>query len=282
MDSIMNIKNQKFVYSIIGDIKKSSTSFDKLNYSWINIGSYAINSQKINSDIDLLFVYEGDGEIERSKKMYKHIEVSVCSVPTSKIIQDGEERYYGGYFSAKCLNPYHIFDFNKTIVDEILTASGKFMGKFAGYIGNQTGKDTFTSEELTSHVFIFFISLHAGYIAYFLDYFVSPEFNNIWDNLTTKITKSLLLSKSIKKVGLNLYQYLDFYKSYETFHFERLITSARHWTYGSYVHNSNYRFQDDYYQNSKNKMTKSDPKGQHLNELRQFFGKISGLDRIIY
>jgi predicted nucleotidyltransferase len=175
MKRMINDQNKEFILKVIEEIKKGNSLYRDIDSTWVLIGSYVINQNTEQSDIDLLFIHQND-KFNRFKGAILGKQVSVCSVPISYLRQDGEERRYGGYFSGKCLNPFEVFYENELIVNEIYKATGLFIGKLAGYIATQQNKERFCAEEITAHVFSAYISLHAGYISYFLSYFIAPNF----------------------------------------------------------------------------------------------------------
>lgn len=277
---MVNDQNKEFILKVIEEIKNEDPMYRDTDSTWVLIGSYAINQNTEQSDIDLLFIHLKDN-FKRFKKTILGKQVSVCSVPISYLLQDGEERRYGGYFSAKCLNPFEVFYENELIVNEIYKAAGLFIGKLAGYIAKQQNKETFSADEITAHVFSAYISLHAGYISYFLSYFIAPNFKDIWENLVEKTVFALKASKIIDDEDGN-YRYKESYRTYEEYHYERLKVGSYHWSFGSVVHDNNPEFPQWYYENAESKLKTIDPQGLEVERLKKFISERLSYNKIIY
>jgi predicted nucleotidyltransferase len=282
MSRIINSKNKKIILDVIKLIKKEDCLFQEKKSTWVLIGSYVINQETEDSDIDLLFIHSNT-KFLRFKKEFLGINVSVCAVPLKFLKEDGEKRKYGGYFSAKCLNPFEIFYEDTNIVEEIYKSAGSFIGKLAGYIALQQDKDSFTADEVTAQVFSAYISLHSGYISYFLSYFTSPIFEAIWAELKEKTMKSLTKASVIQQTeDTNRYIYIKTYESFEEYHNKRLEASSFHWSFGSIVHNSDPDFPYWYYKNAETKINSLDPEGSELERLKMFISEKLSSRRIIY
>ena len=282
MSRIINNKNKKIILDVIDLVRGKDQVFLEEKSSWVLIGSYVINQETKDSDIDLLFIHSNK-KFFRFKQDIMGIKVSVCAVPIKYLKDDGNKRKYGGYFSAKCLNPFELFRKDIAIEEQIYKSAGQFIGELAGYIALQQDQEFFTPDEITAQVFSAYISLHSRYISYFLSYFSSPNFEIIWESLKEKTMKSLTKSSIIQKVkDIDKYKYLKAYKNFEEYHNKRLETSSYHWSFGSVVHNSDPNFPYWYYKNAEEKMKDIDPDGWKLDSLKMFLSEKLSSKRIIY
>jgi hypothetical protein len=279
----MNSNNQKFIRSIIEEIRKEDPSYEShRHFSWVVIGGYATNSQNPSSDLDLLYFYEGNGVFSRFKKVINGIEVSLCTAPAAMLETDGSERRFGGYFSAKCLNPHHFFNPDSYIINRVFKSAGEFMAPLASYPASLTGKKTFSAEELAALMIVVFSSMRSGYFSYFLSYFVLDNFIEIWRQLADDTARAFLASGVITNSDRNRYSFIasKSLKNFKDYHLKRLEADSRHWSFASYTHSGDYTFQDTFYDNARNKTRRLDSDGTKSANAEKFLCEISGLDSI--
>lgn len=280
MNTVISQENISFVKEVIDLINIEHPSYAGIDHTWVLIGSYAINEQKNKSDMDLLCFHER-GEFERLKVKIRNVDVSICFTPITYLLRDGKYREYGGYFSAKCLNPTYFLNESHKYIKDIYSAGGEFIGEFAGYIASEQSIEDFTPNQIAAHAYLAFISLHPGYESYFLSYFISRKFDDIWKDLVNKVVKSFLTANIIK-VDNNKYKYLKFYSDFREYNNQRLYASGNHWAFGSIAHNNDHRFLKWYFDNAADKMNQIDRDGSKLNEMHDFFRNIIGSYEIIY
>ncbi len=149
----------------------------------------------------------------------------------------------------------------------------------AGYLSKLTKLELFTASQITSLVFIAYLSTDPSFDSYFLNYFTSPNFNNIWIALCESTIRMLEISEVIIR-SERKYVFIEKYSDYKSFHSERMKISARHWSYAAICHGGDRKFQDIIFNKAAKKMSKLDPSGKKYSDMVTFLKQESGLPEI--
>jgi len=199
--------------------------------------------------------------------VYYYHPIHFTAINMNTLKDDGEDRLYGSYFSGKVINP-HIFLYGNKKMEKIaLSHAGKFIAPLAGFLSGLTKSKSLTASQVTSLVFIAYLSTAPSFDSYFLNYFVSPNFETIWTALCESTIKMLISSNTIKESN-GKYYFLEKFSDYKSFHEERMKISARHWSYGAVCHGGDCKFQDIIFTKAKEKMRRIDPSGNKFFHLR--------------
>ena len=279
MEDIISSTNLSFVKEIIKYIS------DKLEFNnfeqalWLVFGSYVINMNMSGSDLDLIAIHDIFTENKRSIYNLKDVPIHFTGINMNTLIDDGEDRLYGSYFTGKIINP-HIFLYgDDKLKNKALYHAGRFIAPLAGYLSKLSKLELFTDSQVTSLVFIAYLSTDPSFDSYFLNYFISPNFKNIWIALC-KTTVRMLKTSGAITASAGKYVFTEKYPDYKSFHSERMKISARHWSYGAVCHGGNHKFQDMIFTKAEEKMRKIDPSGKKYSDMLTFLRKESGLSEI--
>lgn len=279
MENIISPTNLSFAKATIGHIS-GKLKFNNFEQAlWLVFGSYVINMNKPDSDLDIIAIHDRFTNIKRSIYNFQEVPIHFTGINKRTLIDDGENRLYGSYFSGKIINP-HIFLYgDEKIKNTALYHAGKFIAPLAGYLGGLTDSELFTASQVTSLVFIAYLSTDPSFDSYFLNYFVSPNFKKIWIALCKTAVRMLKTSGAIT-ASAGKYVFTEKYPDYKSFHSERMKISARHWSYGAVCHGGNHKFQDMIFTKAEEKMRKIDPSGKKYSDMITFLKKESGLSEI--
>lgn len=279
MDNIISPTNLSFVKATIRYISDKLKLNNFRQIPWIVFGSYVINMNTSGSDLDIIAVHDNFTDNKRSIYDYKDVPIHFTRINMNTLKDDGKERLYGGYFSGKIINP-HIFLYgNNKLKKQALYHAGKFIAPLAGYLSELTGSKSLTASQVTSLVFIAYLSTDPSFDSYFLNYFVSPDFRNIWKSLCKLTIQMLNISGSITGIKKR-YTFAEKFPDYQTFHSERMKISARHWSYGAICHEGNHKFQDIIFTKAEKKRRIIDPTRKKYLDMVTFLKKQSGLSEI--
>jgi hypothetical protein len=279
MDNIVSDSNLSFIKESIGFIADKLDLNDYKDALWLVYGSYVINMNTSSSDLDIIAIHNSFIKNERIKYTFNEVPIHFTKINMDTIEDDGEKRLYGSYFSGKIINP-HIFLFgDEKTKNKALYHAGKFIAPLAGYLSGLTESEFFSASQVTSLVFIAYLSTDPSFDSYFLNYFVSPDFENIWEALCESTIHMLHISDSLA-ASKNKYLFKKKFQDYKSFHSERMKISARHWSYGAVCHGANYKFQDIIFFKAEEKMKEIDPSGNKYLNMVRFLRNESGLSEI--
>lgn len=279
MDRVILSKNISIIEEVTKILSNEMGTLDPKEILWLVFGSYVINTNTTESDMDIIGIHESFLNKRRYVFYHNNIPVHFNAINMGDLRDDGESRLYGGYFTGKIINP-HIFLYgnSKEIHDAVYNA-GKFIGPLAGYIGKISTDTSFSRSQITAFVFIAYLSTDPSFDSYFLSYFISQEFEKIWECLQEDTINMLIASGSIRHVG-NKYIFSDSFISYKYFHFERMRISARHWSYGAICHDNDRKFPDTIFSKANMKLKNIDPEGKKYASMLSFLKEQSGLIEI--
>ncbi|HEC64528.1 MAG TPA: hypothetical protein ENI23_04470 [bacterium] len=274
--------NKAKVLSIISHLNSSIKLEETDKNFWVLIGSYAINGQKDNSDMDLFYFSESLKHPTRLKEKINGVLVSLCMVPTSSLESDGLDRKYGGYFVGKLLHPYVLIKSNvpQAYLEKYSSA---FIIDFVGYIAkSHSHKVRFTEQELCSLVFLAFLSIHPEFDSYFMRFYLNPEFDSIWSMLSKRISRAFIRNKYVHKRKDDKYSISQGFKSHDEYRRARYLIGVRHSAFGSHFHNNDVNFQNKHIELSSGKKKELDPTGIHYSGMISFLSELSGVDSLIF
>jgi hypothetical protein len=231
---------------------------------WVNYGSFVINAQQPQSDIDFLYVHKGTGSVQRLSATFEGYPVTIYQLTERDLYRDGEEAKYGGYFAGKLLNPFVVISEDPLCTRIVMKTAGAFIGPFASCYG--TGF-SITPEQVLKDTILARLEICPWYSSYFLRYYIHLEFDLIWRQMTKVICTSLELSGHIlQNNGRYTYQQAPA----EDVISERKIASvARFWSLGSCLHGNMPDFPDFYIQKAK-QYVESQKLQAALQEMMQF------------
>jgi len=279
MDKVISKKNLSFIKKVINYLSSKLGIINPRDVLWLVYGSYVINMNNSNSDLDIIGIHPTFIERKRIVFNYKNVPIHFSAITMNDIKDDGESRLYGSYFTGKIINP-HIFLYGDSRSRrEALFHAGKFIGPLAGYLGQLTQANLYSPAQITALVFVaYFSSVGPSFDRIFLGYFISPEFGKIWKSLCKQTILMLETAEAIRRVG-NKYTFTQKFKSFESFHFERMKIAARHWSYGAICH-GDCKFPDWLFSKAEEKTKKADPSGKKYREMILFLKTQSGLKDI--
>jgi len=278
MDKVISPKNLSFIKKVINHLSPKLGIANPKEALWLIYGSYVINMNNADSDLDVIGIHPNFTEKKRMVFSYQNVAVHCSTITIKDLKDDGESRLYGSYFSGKIINP-HIFLYgNSKLKKEAISSAGKLIGPLTGYLASLTKKSLFTPSQITALVFTSYMSIGPSFDLIILGYFLSPQFKKIWKALSEQTVLMLKAGGAIKKVG-GKYRFTQKFSSYKSFHFERMKIAARHWSYGAICH-KDYKFPDWIFDKAEKKMKKADPTGEKYREMIKFLQNQSGLNSI--
>jgi hypothetical protein len=230
----MNQKNIDFVERALEcfanevSMKKSDGSF------WVCYGSFVLNQQNPESDLDLLYIHTQPTAIRRIQLSFEGYPVTIYSLNRNDFVNDGRRSNFGGYFSGKVLNPHVAFQASQKDKDMIAEVAGAFIGPFSAAMATGTDRSVLTATNLVADSVLARLHICPWYKSYFLRYFISSNFQQLWERMTEVITLSFLKSGIVSQSGDRLcYQCAP---SKEDLHKNTLSAVARFWALGSSLH----------------------------------------------
>lgn len=283
--SVMNKKNKQFVTNVIEFLTKKYPYKINNKTLWINVGSYVINGQRKDSDLDLIAVldrYESKYP-DRSKLYYQGIPISLTFTSKDNFISDGKNGYLGGYLTGKLLNPHMIFG-NICEYNDLLASAGNYIGDFSSFLHSFSKNNhlNLSPKQIVVFNFIAYLNIDPDFDSYLLSYYLNPKFRRLLRLLSVTHTKMLTLSGHIKKNKNNKYIFKnDGFESLSDFHRERMRTCARRNGFGVHCHES-YEFVNWYLTNSEHKKLYLDPKGKDSQEMFRFLKKSASFKNEIF
>lgn len=279
MNKIISAENLLFVQEAIKYISEKLGFNNYQQALWMAFGSYVINRNRPGSDLDIIAIDDFFTEGKRSVLNFQNVPIHFTGINMGQLKDDGESRLYGSYFSGKVINP-HIFLYgDKKLKQTALFQAGKFIAPLAGYLATRLKTKHLTSSQITSLVFIAYLCTDPSFDSYFLNYFISPQFKEIWAALCKSTINMLSVAGSIDHIN-GKYYFKEKFPDYKTFHCERMKISARHWSYGAVCHGSDYKFQDLIFSNAVDKMQRIDPLNNKYPDMVRFLQETSGLPEI--
>jgi hypothetical protein len=243
----MKSSNINFVSDALPHLLVETGIEDSQFSFWVCYGSFVLNQQTSESDVDLLFLHQALSRPTRVQAIYKDHPVTIYSLPFSEFVADGNQRRYGGYFSSKLLNPFVVFGGSSDQINAVAKVMGGFIGGFAATIAKEHGREIGTRDNVVADSILAYLQLCPFYRAYFLRYYISPNFSKIWDRMKVVIPDALIMARVTTMLAKDRFEYCSPFSS-EQFHLQLVSCVARFWAFGSCCHGCNNSFPDYYFQ----------------------------------
>ena len=279
MEDIVSQSNLTFIKEALEFLRNELRIDNQDSVLWVVNGSYVINRNNEDSDLDIVVVHDSFSNGKRFVYKYKDVPIHVTAITMEMLADDGKSRLYGSYFSGKIINPHILFSTDASLKTQAIYHAGKFIAPLAGYLSTLVNTKVFTESQITAFVFIAHLSFNPFFDSYFLNYFVSSDFDKLWRSLCMKTMEMLTTSESTIKEK-NFYRFKEKFSDYRSFHLERMLIATRHWSYGAVAHNCNFKFPDEMYEKGIAKIELIDPSGEQYNKMLLFLRAESGLSEV--
>lgn len=279
MENFISQENSAFIERVIAFLCPKLSLSTPADALWIVFGSYVINMNTAASDVDIIVVHDSFEESTRVAFTFEDTPIHVCTITMSTLKDDGEKRLYGAYFTGKVINP-HIFLYgNDESRRKALYHAGKFIAPLAGYLAENSQHTKLSASNITALTFVAYLSTDPSFDSYFLNYFLSPKFDELWKVLCIQTVEMLQTAGTLSSDS-DGYNFTEAFENYQKFHSERMKIAARHWSYGAVCHNSDVTFQDFIYTKAEEKMKRMDPSGEKYQKMIEFLKRESGLSEV--
>jgi hypothetical protein len=197
-------------------------------------GSFVLNQQTPESDLDLLCIHTQPTAVRRIQSSFEDHPVTIYSLNRNDFASDGRQGTFGGYFAGKVLNPHVMFLASQKDKDVVMEVGGAFIGPFAAAMAEKQEGISATSENLAADSVLARFHLCPWYRSYFLRYYISSSFQQLWVRMTETTTLSFLKAGIVTQSG-NEFRY-QHTPSEEELHESTLAAAARFWALGSSLH----------------------------------------------
>lgn len=201
---------------------------------WICYGSFILNQQTSESDLDLLYIHNRLTAARRIQSSFEGRPVTIYSLSRKDFASDGEYGIFGGYFGGKILNPHAVFLASQEDRDMVAKVGGAFIGPFAGAMAKKWGRKSATRANLVADSVFARFHLCPWYQSYFLRYYTLPIFPQLWERMEEAITSSLIKAQVVTQDG-NYSRYLHTLSD-EELHQKTIASVARFWALGCSLH----------------------------------------------
>ena len=108
MDKVILSKNTSIIEEVIKTLSNKIGFSNPKEILWLVFGSYVINMNTSESDMDIIGIHESFMNKKRYGFSHNNIPIHFNTINIGDLKDDGEGRLYGGYFTGKIINP-HIF-----------------------------------------------------------------------------------------------------------------------------------------------------------------------------
>ena len=103
MDKVILDKNLSFIERVIKELPPMVGFSNPKEILWLVFGSYVINMNTTDSDIDIIGIHDSFIGKKRRITIYQNVPIHLTAITMSDLKDDGESRLYGGYFSGKII-----------------------------------------------------------------------------------------------------------------------------------------------------------------------------------
>ncbi|OGF25853.1 hypothetical protein A2331_04655 [Candidatus Falkowbacteria bacterium RIFOXYB2_FULL_34_18] len=232
--TLMNQRNFDFVARAVAClVDEVGVKGDDENF-WICYGSFVLNQQTVESDLDLLCIHTLPTTVRRIQSSFEGYPVTIYSLNRNDFVSDGRQKIFGGYFGGKVLNPHVMFLASQKDMDVIAEVGGAFIGPFSGAMAERKGRTVATDTNLVADSVLARFHLCPWYRSYFLRYYTSSNFQQLWERMTEVMTSFFLKAGIVIQDG-NKFRY-QYTFSDEELHESTLASVARFWSLGSSLH----------------------------------------------
>lgn len=201
---------------------------------WICYGSFVLNQQTSESDLDLLCIHTLQRPVQRIQSSFEGHPVTIYSLNRNDFVSDGRQKTFGGYFGGKVLNPHVMFLASQKDRGMIAEVGGAFIGPFSAAMAARRGRSFATGANLVADSVLARFHLCPWYRSYFLRYFISTNFQQLWERMTEVTIQSFLKAGIVTQNG-NEFRY-QHTPTEEDLHESTLAVAARFWALGSSLH----------------------------------------------
>jgi len=175
---------------------------------WVCYGSFVLNQQTPESDLDLLCIHTKLTAVRRIQSSFEGHPVTIYSLNRNDFASDGDQKIFGGYFGGKILNPHVMFGTSQKDQDMMVDVGGAFIGPFASAMAKKQKRDVATGTNLAADSVLARFHLCPWYRSYFLRYYASPIFPKLWERMAEVITLSFLKAGMVAQSGTDFrYRY---------------------------------------------------------------------------
>jgi hypothetical protein len=201
---------------------------------WVCYGSFVLNQQNSESDLDLLCIHTQPTAVRRVQSSFEGYPVTIYSLNRNDFVSDGRQKTFGGYFAGKVLNPHVMFLASQEDRDMVVEVGGAFIGPFSAAVAAERGRSVATGTNLVADSALARFHICPWYRSYFLRYFISTNFQQLWEKMAEVTTLSFLKAGIVAQSNEGFcYQQTP---SKEELHKSTLSAAARFWALGSSLH----------------------------------------------
>lgn len=232
--AFMSKESSSFIAKALLRLAEEVRAEDSSRGFWVCYGSFVLNQQTPESDLDLLYIHNRPATVQRIQSFFEGRPVTVYTLSRNDFISDGKQLLFGGYFSGKALNPYSTFLASQEDEDMVAEVSGAFIGPFAARIAKALERDIATRANLVADSVLARFHLCPWYRSYFLRYYITPVFPQLWARMEEVIPSSLVKAGIVAEVG-NGFRYCCTLSDNKC-HEKVIMAVARFWALGSCLH----------------------------------------------
>lgn len=247
--AFMSRENFNFVARATAHLASEISVKGKGKGFWVCYGSFVLNQQTPESDLDLLYIHTQQTAVRRLQSSFEGYPVTIYLLSKNDFVSDGRQRTFGGYFSGKVLNPHVMFLASQKDKGMVAEVGGAFIGSFAAAMAAKQGRDIATKANIAADSVLARFQLCPWYQSYFLRYYIFPDFQRLWRRMAEIITLSFLKERIIARSG-NGFRY-RYTPSEEWLQENTLAAVARFWALGSSLHGGMPDFPAFYIQKAK-------------------------------
>ena len=191
MDNFISEQNFSEIQNVIKILKSNDESFSKSDV-WLVVGSYITNTNTPKSDLDVIRIKDTleNDKPTRTKKLVNHILVSYTVVSKNFFIDDSTSGKYGGYFSGKVLNPHILLGTNIDLKRVIRKSSALLTGDLVCYIASKSKSEYHSKDSLLAITILAYAAFNPEYVYYLFRFYLSEEFELLWDTWSNQIYES--------------------------------------------------------------------------------------------
>jgi len=201
---------------------------------WVCYGSFVLNQQNLESDLDLLCIHTQPTAVRRVQSSFEGYPVTIYSLNRNDFVSDGRQKTFGGYFAGKVLNPHVLFLASQKDRNVVMEVGGAFIGPFSATMTAERGRIVVTGANLIADSALARFHICPWYRSYFLRYFIFAKFQQLWERMEEITILSFLKAGIVTQSGDGFYY--QHVPSEEELHKNTLSTVARFWALGSSLH----------------------------------------------
>jgi len=245
----MTAESSDFVTRALVDLVTEVGAKEGDGSFWVCYGSFVLNQQTPESDLDLLYIHSQTAPVRRIQSSFEGHPVTVYSLKRNDFARDGEQRMFGGYFGGKVLNPCVVLQATEEDKELVLRTAGEFIAPFASAMALRQNRKKTTRANLVADSVLARFHLCPWYRSYFLRYYIDPDFSKLWNRMEEVVSSAFMKAGVVVQDGGSL-EYCRTPSDAEL-HTEIIKAVARFWALGSCLHGSLPDFPDYYMQKSE-------------------------------